>query len=181
MEITAVMASAASTQGRGAARFSVNNYRFLVLLCLVFTPHSLAAKDFMRNERNTNPASFGLKHGADSLINEDQLEQVIEYLQEAVDEAHKQKDDHIRSADVVNLWDTTMKALYDQLQQLLMEPDSSPPVDELLKVSKRLVEKVRMYIDLKKKSLTAEVEDMERELEEIWEMSDSQEHFHTEL
>ncbi|XP_078792365.1 uncharacterized protein LOC144987164 [Oryzias latipes] len=175
------MASAASAQSRGAARVSVNKYWLLVLLCLAFVPHLLAAEEILKNERKMTPADSRLKCAADSLINGDQLEQVIEHLQDAVDQANKQKAERLESiATTVKEMDTRWKALYPHLQQALMTPDSSS-VHDLLKFSKQTVEKLRKYFDLKKESLTAEVEDVERKLEDNLKMPDLQDHHHTEL
>ncbi|RVE60660.1 hypothetical protein OJAV_G00183230 [Oryzias javanicus] len=176
----AVMASAATAQSRGAARVSVNNCRLLVLLCLVFTPHSLAAKDVMKNERKVTPADSGLKSAADSLINKDKLELVMEYLQDAVDQANKQKAERMQTMAVAaDELDSKWKIIYPLMQQVLK--NSSSPFNDLLKFSKRLYNKLRLYFNLKIKSFTAEVEDMEKELEDILKMSGRQEHLHTEL
>ncbi|KAF6726931.1 hypothetical protein FQA47_002502 [Oryzias melastigma] len=172
------MVSAASAQSGGAA----HNYRLLVLLCLAFAPHSLAAKEFLKNESKVTPVESRLKHAEDSLINRDQLELVMEYLQDAVDQANTQKADQMQTLTVgAKEFDTKWKILYPQLERFLMDPDSSSPLHDLLKFSKPLLEKLRLYINLKRKSFTAEVEDMERELEDILKKSGFQEHLHTEL
>lgn len=117
---------------------------------------------------------------ARSITNEDELDTFMENLKEMVDEAHQLKiEDKHRIALAAQQFDLKLLDLYPQLQNLKMLSNGN---DKLTPVVEKLIKTLRTFLNLKKKLLNPESEDIPQSLKEVVNiLKRSQHKYHEEL
>ncbi|KAM4537475.1 uncharacterized protein PAE49_021790 isoform 1-T2 [Odontesthes bonariensis] len=194
------MAAATLSESRGVTGASKSPFVFLFLLCLVYSASSLVFRQNMKfqenllenlqraladltrqkiEEKRRDETTSKLLDAASSLTNEDEIETFEFYLQEAVEEANRQKaEDQDRIESALEQIDEQMTTFYSLEILMLALKGNSPhelELQEIFNTAKRIIKKVKTYLYRKKQGLT------EKELKKFLKVRNFQQDVHAEL